>query len=669
MRKIIIHTLCAALSFPCFAAPLGGGVERIINVAVNANLPPYQFSDGRGLAGAHIAILDKIASDRNYRVRYFLKDSDAACLAALRKGDVDAILGVNRVNAAGPGIAVSDILTSTSLCMVVRSDLMRRNQQEKRPFPTSAAVELDSAPYTMISNLGITTYLALGDQQRVFDALRDGTVDAAVAVKDCALFRIDQVGGSDRFTIIHNYLGYVSYAVALRAEDRELLRVLNDGISRIRAGHEYEAILKRWLVADEDPRLWRTLRSLGVAFAVALLVSGAYVFISLRIRTAMKRQVEAQTEEIQEANRKLERQLRQIRDENDLRNSIIKYSPNAMILVGADRRVGLMNKSAQLMTGVSRGGGGAPLQSLPVFREVVEKAGPRVFEPGAAVENGRLRLNSKSYRYTMHQVILDGEISGVLIMVQDVTKEDQEAQVEFEKDKNRSLARLVAGIAHEIRNPLMSIRTFATVIGSRGEDREVQRSFAEYVPGEVDRINRLIENMICYSKPANRQVGRCEVAGIVQECVGLISPSISSKGIRLSTGIGEGLAISVDRDQVKQVLINLLINSVEAIERKLAQSDRAELLDISVRAWDVDDSVILEVRDEGSGMTAEELRCCAEPFYTTKGTGTGLGLTLCKQYLEENAARLDVTSEEGRYTRITITFPRSPREVPNPDSR
>ena len=285
------------------------------------------------------------------------------------------------------------------------------------------------------------------------------------------------------------------------------------------------------------------------------------------------------------------------------------------------------------------------------------------------MENGRLRLDSKSYRYTMHQVILDGEISGVLIMVQDVTKEDQEAQVEFEKDKNRSLARLVAGIAHEIRNPLMSIRTFATVIGSRGEDREVQRSFAEYVPGEVDRINRLIENMICYSKPANRQVGRCEVAGIVQECVGLISPSISSKGIRLSTGIGEGLAISVDRDQVKQVLINLLINSVEAIERKLAQSDRAELLDISVRAWDVDDSVILEVRDEGSGMTAEELRCCAEPFYTTKGTGTGLGLTLCKQYLEENAARLDVTSEEGRYTRITITFPRSPREVPNPDSR
>jgi polar amino acid transport system substrate-binding protein len=644
-------------------------VERIINVAVNANLPPYQYTDGDRVTGIHIAILDKIALDKNYQIKYIQKRNDNECLTALKKGDVDAIVGISRNKVADSRFAFSDIMTSSSLCMVVRSDLMRKSQQEERPFPLSAAMELGTTPYTMIANLGITQYRVLGDQKSVFDALRKDMVDAAVAVKDSVLFQIDQVDKSRRFTMIHNYLGYVSYVAAVRAEDRELLRILNDGISRIRAGRDYEAILTKWIVVDDNVKVGRTLRWVGLASALATAASAAYVFLSLRIRKAMKRRVDAQTKEIQEANQKLEKQLHQIKDENDLRNRIIKYSPSAMILVGKDNQVGLMNKSAQFLTGVRGVSDGLSVQALPVFRDIVRKIGPRIFEAGAAIENERLRLGAKSYRCTMHQINLDGSVSGVLIMIQDVTKEEQQAQVEFEKEKNRTLTRLVAGIAHEIRNPLMSIRTFATVIGTQGDNRDVQQSFSKYVPDEVDRINRLIENMIQYAKPAKRQVRRSDVGEMIQECVCLISPSIQSKRIRLSTEIENAPVIFVDRDQIKQVLINLLINSVEAMERKLAQSEQADDLRLVIKAMNKPESVMIEVYDEGIGMTKQELDNCLDPFYTTKSSGTGLGLTLCKQYLSENAARLDLRSEEGRYTKITVTFPRSDHETANTDNR
>lgn len=669
MRKRSITVLYIMYALLCFPPTRGAAVERILNVAVNANLPPYQYQAGERVTGIHIAILDTIAQDRNYQIKYIEKKNDTECLVALKKGDVDAIVGIGRAKITDAGLAFSDIMTSSSLCMVVRTDLMRKSQQEARPFPLSAAVELGTTPYTMITNLGITQYQVFGDQKSVFDSLRSGTVDAAVAVRDSVVFQINQVGKSDRFIMIHNYLGYVSYVTAVRAEDRELLRILNEGISRIRAGHAYEAILKKWIVADDDMKLGRTLRLVGLALALAVAVSAAYIFLSLRIRKAMKRQVDEQTKEIQEANQKLEKQLQQIKDENDLRNRIIKYSPNAMILVGKDNRVSLMNKSAQFLTKVHQVSEGLNVQNLPVFREVVQKTGPRIFETGTTIENERLRLGAKSYRCTMHQVTLDGSVSGVLIMIQDVTKEEQQAQVEFDKEKNRTLMRLVAGIAHEIRNPLMSIRTFATVIGSQGDNREVQQSFSKYVPGEVDRINRLIENMIHYAKPARRQVRRSDVGEIVQECVSLISPSIRSKKIRLSTEIEDDLSILVDRDQIKQVLINLLINSVEAMEKKLAQEEGTDELQLIVRARNRPESVIIEVYDEGIGMAKQELDSCLDPFFTTKSSGTGLGLTLCKQYLGDNAAQLALSSEEGRYTKITVTFPRSKHETPATDTR
>lgn len=653
----------------CLSNAHAGSVERIINIAINPNLPPFQYLDDGQVTGIHRAILDKIALDKDIQIKYIQKPNDDECLAALKKGEVDAIIGLNRNKATEAGFAFSEILTTSSLCMVVRTDLMKETTKGAIPFPLSAAIELGTTPYTMITNLGISRYQVFGNQAEVFSALSNDTVDAAIVVKDSVLFQLKKAYKGNRYTITHNYLGYVSYGLALRQADQEFLHLLNDGISKIRVGKDYEAILRKWIVVDDNGTLKRVLRLMGLFSVIVLIVVASYIYMSLRIRKAMKRHVDMQTKEIQEANQKLEKQIHQINEENELRNRIIKYSPSAMVLMNKDFHVTLMNRSAQDLTGIHQISEKLSIDDLPVFKEAVKNISQKIFKAGITIENARLKTNGRSYRCTLHQIILYGEISGVLIMIQDVTKEERQTLAEFEKEKNLTLNRLVAGIAHEIRNPLMSIRTFATVIGKQGDDREVQQSFSKYVPNEVDRINRLIESMIQYAKPVKRQVDMIDVSQVIQECVSLIAPSITSPKVILSQEIIDAPVIFVDRDQIKQVLINLLINSIEAMEKKLAQCHEEHELKLAISAHSQLDSSIIEIYDEGVGMTKQELDNCLEPFFTTKSSGTGLGLTLCRQYLRENDAQIAITSEEGRFTRISLTFPRSCCEAPYTDHR
>ena len=646
-----------------------GNIKSIINVAINPSLPPFQYLDDGRATGIHVAILDKIALDKDFQIKYIQKSNDDDCLAALKKGEVDAIIGLNRNKATEAGFAFSEIITTSALCMVVRTNLMKETVKGSIPFPLSAAVELGTTPYAMIANLGISRYRVFGNQAEVFNALSNDVVDAAIAVKDSIMFQIEKSHKINRFAITHNYLGYVSYGLAVRPADQEFLLLLNDGISKIRAGKDYEAILSKWIVVDDNRQMRNFLRMLAPISVIVLIMIASYIYVSLRIRKAMKRHVDMQTREIQEANQKLEKQIQQINEENELRNRIIKYSPSAMVLMNKDFHVTLMNRSAQDLTGIHQISPSLSIADLPVFKEALKNISQKLFMAGTAIENARLKTNGRSYRCTIHQIILYEEIIGVLIMIQDVTKEEQQSLAEFEREKNLTLNRLVAGIAHEIRNPLMSIRTFATVIGKQGDDRDVQQSFSKYVPSEVDRINRLIENMIQYAKPVKRQVSETGVSEVIQECIGLIAPSITSKNIVLSTEIIGDPIIFVSRDQIKQVLINLLINGIEALEKKIAQHREDRELKLVIRAQSQVESSVIEIYDEGVGMTRQELDNCLEPFFTTKSSGTGLGLTLCRQYLSENGAQIAINSEEGQFTRIWLTFPRSYCETPHNDYR
>ncbi len=608
----------------------------------------------------HIDLLNAIAENRGYVLEYLPMDSTVQCVDMLEQGQVDLVLGVSGDRYTSWG-DLTDPVSTSSLCMIVESNRIAQGQSKAA---YCAVFEYGMVPYTMMRNLGVNKYCAVGSQAQILEAYRRQGADAMVGIKDSLLYQMEQAGNSKEFTILHNHLGTVSYGVMVRPEDRELLHSLNNAIAQLKASQQYDTIYDRWVVKEDTRQMQSLIRNIMRVGGIAALAVFAYVLLSTRMRSVLKRQVEAQTQKIQAANRELEVQFNQICNENELRNRIIRHSPSGMLLCDGDYRVTLINRSACQMVGLGDPAKEVNALELPIFREILQEVGTGIFELGNHLENKRITLPQAggelaSFRYSANQIVLGDTVTGVLLTVQDITREEQEKRESFEAEKNRILNRIIAGIAHEIRNPLMSIRTFATLIESQGDNRQVQESFAQYVPGEVDRINKLIENLIHYAKPFKRQVVEADVAEIIEECAHLVKPSLRINKFRLELELEQGLTIDADRTQMMQVLMNLMMNGIEAMEKRRNIQKSSDPLTLRVTAQERDGHVVVRVWDQGVGMNLEERERCIEPFFTTKGEGIGLGLALCAQYVHDNQGSITLQSREMEFTEFILTFRRS----------
>lgn len=661
MRRLRVCIVLLALLAPLLFCGPTYALNRYLRVGFNPNLPPFQFADEEGnFAGMHIDMLKAIGEEHGYEFEFHAFDTNMECLEALSKGEIDLILGVITDSVQrDPNIRCTDALTISQLCMIVE------NVSHPDERITTAIFASDSIQHTLLAHLGIHQFIAVGNQKMVVERQKSYPGSAMIGIKDSLLYQLIAEGRDEDYTVRYNYLDTIELSLAVRSTDAELLRALDESISRFKAGQQYEAICNEWLpVLNDTARLQRVLRVITLISITVLAAVCSYIFIMRRIQHVLKRRVAQQTEQIQKANTELEKQFVQLKEENDLRNRIIKYSPSGMLLFDLNYSVTMMNKSACTIAGFSEPCIGCNALEVPVFGDILKQEEATVFASGMTVENGSIRLGTspmsmRAYNYMLYPVNRYGKVAGILLSVQDMTKVERMQQAEFEKERSRALTRIAAGIAHEIRNPLMSLRTFASLIGTKGDDKQVQQSFARYVPDEVDRINRLIESLIHYAQPAKRHTERILVSEMVGNSVALIRPVLRRCSFELVQELTPNLYIQADRDQIRQVILNILINGIEAMEQKTARNMPDRQLTLQVRVEEREGKVAITVRDEGIGMTAEELSFCKDPFFSTKETGTGLGLALCEQYIKENNGTLEIDSIKGAYTEISLLFERS----------
>ncbi len=662
MKRLRACLVLLAFLMPLLCGGRAVAVNRYLRVGINAHLPPFQFIDQDGAyAGMHIDMLKAIGSDYGYELEFLPYETNLASLEALKKGEIDLILGVIADSVQNePDIRCTAALTSSQLCMIVDNDTLSSGKRI-----TTAIFASDSIQHTVLAHLGIHQFIAVGNQQMVYERHKRYPGSAMIGIKDSLLYQLIGDGVDGAYTVLYNYLDTIEFSLVVRGNDGELLRVMNESIGRFKAGQQYETICNQWLPSmDESARLQQILRTILVILLIVMALVLGYSLILRRIQQVLKRQVAQQTEQIQTANIELEKQFTQLKDEDDLRNRIIKYSPSGMLLFDLNYTITMMNRSACAIAGLANSCMGGSALEVPVFGDILRREGSSVFIPGMIVENGSMRIRTsynsvRSYSYMMYQVNRYGKVAGTLLSVQDMTKAERMQQAEFEKEKSSALTRIAAGIAHEIRNPLMTIRTFASLVGVKGDDKEVQQSFARYVPDEVDRINRLIESLIHYAKPAKQHTDRVLVSQLVEDSLALIQPVLRRCSFRLVQALSPELYILADRDQISQVLVNILINGIEAMEQKAAYGAQDTALTLEVRVEERAGKVAVTVRDEGIGMTAEEIDLCKAPFFSTKETGTGLGLALCEQYIKENNGTLEIDSMKHAYTEISLLFERS----------
>lgn len=231
-------------------------------------------------------------------------------------------------------------------------------------------------------------------------------------------------------------------------------------------------------------------------------------------------------------------------------------------------------------------------------------------------------------------------------------------------DRLRSLETMAGGFAHEIRNPLTSIKTFVQLAPDRRDDVEFMEQFSQVVCEDVERIERLVHEILDYARYMTPKLTQESLNDVVSSCLYFIEVKASSKAITIQKELAPDLPhVRLDRQQIKQVLLNLFINAMEAIgnEQGGRLSVRTRKLVKSVNEpW-----VQIEVEDSGPGIEPHDLDHIFDPFYTTKHEsgereGTGLGLTIAHQIVQEHGGYVEVFSEVGHGTKFMVSLPVNP---------
>jgi len=229
----------------------------------------------------------------------------------------------------------------------------------------------------------------------------------------------------------------------------------------------------------------------------------------------------------------------------------------------------------------------------------------------------------------------------------------QELQQNFERmkrsDRLSAIGQLSAGLAHEVRNPLASIGGAAAILRKKPGSEERREEFLEIIEKECLRLNRLLTNFLGFARPSPPQYQLAEFGPILESVVGLAAHAVGRQPIQLRIDTAPDVpAIACDPEQIKQVLLNLMINSVQAM------TEGGDIV-LSTR---VDDArVVIEVKDEGSGISPEHLDRIFDPFFTTKDTGTGLGLSVAYQIVSQHGGILTAKNNSTRGATFSLFLP------------
>src|SRR5690349_8938798 len=268
-------------------------------------------------------------------------------------------------------------------------------------------------------------------------------------------------------------------------------------------------------------------------------------------------------------------------------------------------------------------------------------------------ENGTMR------KVLSRRIPLDQD-SGRSVVYQgfniDITALDDMQQQLSRAERLATLGQVAAGIAHEIRNPLVGIGSTAALLRDEFDPSDEKRTDLDIILNETRRLDRIVNQIIDYARHRDLVPTAWPVDGIVDEVLKLLDTRLENQRIKIIRPCEPGLVVHADRDQIKQVLLNLCHNSLDAMSAggKLQISAGH-----SARAGHA--GVFLEIADTGSGIAQKDLAQVFQPFFTTgKHHGTGLGLAICRNIAEAHGGDITLTSEPGRGTRARLWLPLQP---------
>jgi two-component system sensor histidine kinase HydH len=336
-------------------------------------------------------------------------------------------------------------------------------------------------------------------------------------------------------------------------------------------------------------------------------------------------------------------------------DQVVENLPMGLVATDESGKVAAYNQTAETVLGIP---------SNAVFAEPAAKVLPqelwqlteRLQNKGSVVEEELecQTISGTGVPLKVSGAVLHGEnesFLGYVFIFRDLV-EVRRLQQEVERTKRlASLGSLAAGVAHEIRNPLSSVKGFATYFREKLKDSPQDRDTATTMIQEVERLDRVIGQLLEFARPSTLKIKPVRLYDLVQHSLKLIEGDARTKGVEVKADLPASLPEAfMDADRMNQVLLNLYLNAIHAM-------DGGGVLQVNVSRDDARKVTTITVSDNGRGIETADQERIFDPYFTTKPDGTGLGLAIVHKIIDAHGGSIKVRSQTNEGTTVTITLP------------
>ncbi len=647
LKVVLLCWVVVTVALPA-AANAASIEDRIIKIAGDREFPPFEYIGDTGdYKGFNVDIMRAISIEVGLDIELIPMSWNKAVLA-LGAGEVDAIQGMKYSENRANHFDFSDgYLTSSQAIFVRKSNHYIINLEDLRG--NEVAVQKQDISYEMLKDKSNIKLILTENQAEGMRMLLNGEIDAFVGNRLTGFYHIQKWHRGDDVKVVGELINPTKYALAVKKENRQLIKEFNEGLQTIKKNGTYDKISEKWFgkTIQEGISL-KTLRLIIIITASAVI----FAIITIKWNKALKREVVKKTAQLNAANKDLYQTHLEIQESDKFKQQILDSVFSGIITLGKQKEILTINFRAEVILDLNPKFLGCYFDQTFLKKYFSSLQIDQILEGSCEKASGEITIGETNGHgvvdYTISPLMgQNNRVSGVVLNFADITEAKMMKEQLVRKDKMRALGLLIAGIAHELRNPLTSIKTFVELLPKKFDNPKFRDEIATLVPAEIARLNGLINDLLDYSKPRSPHPEVVNIKETLASVLVLFQKNFKQKGIICKTELAEGLTAFVDRQQFRQVLINVLMNSVESF------ADGGEIIISGGR----EEKTFLIIGDNGCGIGPEDLSLVFDPFYTNREKGTGLGLTISYQIIQENNGTMTIESEEGRWTRVRLELP------------
>lgn len=486
----------------------------------------------------------------------------------------------------------------------------------------SAAHHAANKFFTEANNVHIVLTANLEES---FTLLGLGQVDAIIGDEARISYHLNQALRSNRFKFVEGSVSEEDVAIAVRRDDKTLLSILNKGILVMKKNDQYSHINSKWF-GSFIPEI---NESTGSSMTANIIVFVVILFGGMLIwNQTVSHRVNVRTRELNQSRQ-------------DLRNLIDSLNIGIMVSDSAGK-VQAVNRALIDLLGMD-------------YSDIIDKDRGDIpaLEPFEARANEQEAFFYNGKYYLVYSRKLSEDSTSDLLVIDDYTDRQKYESLNRQEAKMIAVGELTAGLAHEIRNPLGLIKNYLFILRKKLSG-DSESHAVNVMDDSVNRINRLIENMLGFSRLSMEEAQYTDIRESVTSAMDLEKDTLDKRliGTELVFDLRNKGKIKINEDVLKLCLVNLTKNSLDAFEG-VDKEDKK----ITVKISDRSGALKVDFEDNASGIPREKLDQIFDPFFTTKASGTGLGLYILQSELRKIGGSLTVESEEGEGTAFHLELP------------